>query len=331
MYTPTTNSTVLPDNSPVYPEYVGFICAGVAVIFYGSNFVPVKKYETGDGMFFQWILCSAILASGLVLQAIRPSTFYPICLLGGAIWATGNICVVPIIKTIGLGLGLCIWATTNLIAGWATGKFGLFDTKKAVLANTAMNYAGVVIAGSSAFIYIFVKSEVSAQSTELCNSTVSSSKLDFHPLGDKAPWVQSLPKERNILMQLPAAEDVTFIDTLSPKGKFITGVVLSLVSGLCYGNLFSPSLHVQYAIPGSSTDSLDYVFATFCGIYIASTVYFLIYCLIMKNKPRIYSEAILPGIVSGVMWSIATGFLNLKLEKDVIFKVTGLSADLDYN
>ena len=29
--------------------YVGFICAGVAVVFFGSNFVPVKKFETGDG------------------------------------------------------------------------------------------------------------------------------------------------------------------------------------------------------------------------------------------------------------------------------------------
>ena len=31
------------------PTYVGFICAGVAVLFFGSNFVPVKKFETGDG------------------------------------------------------------------------------------------------------------------------------------------------------------------------------------------------------------------------------------------------------------------------------------------
>lgn len=37
------------DNS-TYPEYIGFITAGVAVVFYGSNFVPVKKFETGDGM-----------------------------------------------------------------------------------------------------------------------------------------------------------------------------------------------------------------------------------------------------------------------------------------
>lgn len=44
--TPSGHNTT--DNS-TYPEYVGFITAGIAVIFYGSNFVPVKKFDTGDG------------------------------------------------------------------------------------------------------------------------------------------------------------------------------------------------------------------------------------------------------------------------------------------
>lgn len=30
-------------------------------------------------------------------------------LLGGFLWSTGNNCVVPIIKTIGLGLGMIFW------------------------------------------------------------------------------------------------------------------------------------------------------------------------------------------------------------------------------
>ena len=30
-------------------EYLGYIGAMVAIIFFGSNFVPVKRYETGDG------------------------------------------------------------------------------------------------------------------------------------------------------------------------------------------------------------------------------------------------------------------------------------------
>ena len=38
----------------------------------------------------------------------------------------GNIMVVPIIKTIGLGQGILIWGSFNLLAGWASGRFVVF-------------------------------------------------------------------------------------------------------------------------------------------------------------------------------------------------------------
>jgi len=50
---------------------------------------------------------------------------------------------------------------------------------------------------------------------------------------------------------------------------------------------------------------MDYVFAHFTGIVITSTVFMLIYCVAMKNKPRIYPEVILPAFVCGTMWAIA--------------------------
>lgn len=45
-YTGLVSTTPPPDKTP---PYVGYVCALVAVIFYGSNFVPVKQFETGDG------------------------------------------------------------------------------------------------------------------------------------------------------------------------------------------------------------------------------------------------------------------------------------------
>lgn len=44
-----------------------------------------------------------------------------------------------------------------------------------------------------------------------------------------------------------------------------------------------------------SLSDLDYVFAHFSGIFLTSTVYFLIYCAVRKNKPNVYPQAILPG------------------------------------
>lgn len=103
------------DNSSL-PKYVGFISAGVAVFLYGSNFAPVKKFETGDGklksclftffkamclksipnqalihvseyflylllfpivgMFFQWILCGGALLVGIIVQVIRGTNHF---------------------------------------------------------------------------------------------------------------------------------------------------------------------------------------------------------------------------------------------------------------
>lgn len=42
---------------------------------------------------------------------------------------------------------------------------------------------------------------------------------------------------------------------------------------------------------------LDYVFAHFSGIFLTSTVYFLLYCAAMKNNPKVYPAAIIPGII----------------------------------
>ena len=46
-------------------EIIGYICCVIAVIFFGSNFTVVKKYPTGDGFFFQWVMCIGILIVGL--------------------------------------------------------------------------------------------------------------------------------------------------------------------------------------------------------------------------------------------------------------------------
>ena len=46
----SVTSTLGPTDEPVaVPEYLGYIACGVAVLFFGSNFIPVKQFKTGDG------------------------------------------------------------------------------------------------------------------------------------------------------------------------------------------------------------------------------------------------------------------------------------------
>ena len=39
------------DSSGDIPGYLGYVSCVIAILFFGSNFVPVKKFETGDGKF----------------------------------------------------------------------------------------------------------------------------------------------------------------------------------------------------------------------------------------------------------------------------------------
>jgi hypothetical protein len=34
---------------------IGGIGCGIAAVFYGSMFVPIKPYELRDGLFVQWV------------------------------------------------------------------------------------------------------------------------------------------------------------------------------------------------------------------------------------------------------------------------------------
>ncbi|KAJ8399268.1 hypothetical protein AAFF_G00413060 [Aldrovandia affinis] len=271
----------------------GFVSCFVAVVFFGSNFVPVKKIDTGDGMFFQWVLCAAIWVVSLVVNIILKSpTFWPLAMVGGVIWATGNITVVPVLKTIGLGLGILIWGSFNLLMGWASSRFGWFGIDPEEVAKPTLNYCGAGLCLLSAIIFFFVRTDVhrsmSAEETPLLiDSRINSGGT--------------------------VSSDESWIDTLSPRSKRILGSALAAVAGLLYGSSFVPMLHIKNhaarndsTFAGASQFDLDYVFSQFSGIFLTSTVYFLLYCVVLKNKPKVYSKAILPGFVSGVMWGIAT-------------------------
>ena len=345
----------------------GFICVFIAMLGFGSNFVPVKRFETGDGMFFQWVLCCAIWCCGLVVYCFKGCpTFQPVAMLGGAIWATGNIMSVPIIKTIGLSLGLLIWGQTNMLVGWATGYFGLFGviSQSNQVANPTLNFLGVSLAVVALSLYVFIKpnSQSETESTEgrpQKSSTSSSVRYndpqkrllahaatgDYASMSNQTPRLignttyqpvnqsnqhvgltglttidASLGEIRDIADSSQTQQGAAF-DALPKTTKRLAGVLMSVVSGVFYGSTFTPPQVVHdhgpscfgknhtegpLNLPGcADQDMLDYVFPHFTGIFLTSTLYFLIYCACMKNRPRIYPEAILPAFASGIMWAIA--------------------------
>ncbi|XP_004708792.1 transmembrane protein 144 [Echinops telfairi] len=245
-------------------------------------------------MFLQWVLCAAIwlvaLLANLILHCPK---FWPLAMLGGSIWATGNIAVVPIIKTIGLGLGILIWGSFSSLTGWASSRFGWFGMDAQEVSKPLLNDIGAALSIVSAFIFLLIKSEIPSHT----------SSLDSTPL---------IVEQVNNTAQ-DSGHNYSWVDRLSTRQQRMVGCCLAVISGMLYGCTFVPVIYIKdhskrndSAYAGASQYDLDYVFAHFSGIFLTSTVYFLAYCLAMKNNPKLYPEAVLPGFLSGILWAIAT-------------------------
>lgn len=145
----------------------------IAVVGFGTNFIPVKKYEASDGMFFQLVMCMGIWFVGLfvfVATGANPK-FETWAVLGGVIWCTGNIMCVPIIKLCGLGQGMLVWGASNMLTGWATGRFELFGVKGGTKnLNTTLNYIGVALAICALGLYALIKPNVKSDEGRSLNS-----------------------------------------------------------------------------------------------------------------------------------------------------------------
>uniref|UniRef100_A0A3P9NQZ6 Transmembrane protein 144b n=1 Tax=Poecilia reticulata TaxID=8081 RepID=A0A3P9NQZ6_POERE len=277
-----------------------------AVVLYGSTFVPVKRIETGDGMFYHFVTCASIWVVSLFGDLLlRTPKFHPLAMLGGMIWATGSIAAVTIVKAIGLGLGILIWGSSSLLMGWASSRFGWFGIDAQDVSRPILNYCGAGLCLLSGLVFFFVRSDVK-----------------LHPESETNPILIDRFFTLCIL--------------------FISGCLLAVMAGFLYGSSFIPILYIKNhsACPdsifyGASVYDLDYVHAQTSGIFLASSVYFTIYCAVMKNKPRVYPRAILPGFLSGFMWTmgtycwfLATNYLSAVVTYPIVTAGYGLVAAL---
>ena len=203
-------------------------------------------------MMFNFFLASSIFMTGLLYQIgictfgsggtnVCP-TFEPVAMLGGVIWFAGNLCVVPIVQCIGLGLGLCLWGSVNMLAGWASGHFGILGVSQdPTPSNLPLHYAGVAMAVCATVTFLFIKSSVGGDNDAAGGE--QGSKL-LSP--DDAEYGYDV-RAADGSLQAPAAVDAAAVDSgkswataLPPGTRKIVGIVLSVISGMCYGVNFNP-------------------------------------------------------------------------------------------
>ncbi|KAJ8338952.1 hypothetical protein SKAU_G00357380 [Synaphobranchus kaupii] len=291
-----------------WPLIKGFASLGLCVIGFGSSLVPVKKTDTGDGLFFQWVFCSSMwLTSSLAHVILGCPRFWLLGALGGALWSMGNLTTIPILQTVGLGLGILIWSTTCLLMGWASARFGWFGLDQQDVPSPTLNYIGTALATISALILFLVRTE-----------TEKGGELD-----ETEPLLQS--KQRSgTPNQLDSAvnervsaesSNGSWANRLSSNQRKIFGFLLAACAGVMYGCSYTPITYIKNKalrndthFSGASQYDLDYIFSFCTGVYIMSSIAFFGYCMAMKNRPNLPTQCVLPAFFSGSMMAASNCF-----------------------
>lgn len=247
--------------------------------------MPTKKYPTGDGMSFVWVFASGVMCVGFISIFINgEAVFVPTGILGGSLWALGNLCVIPIVQSIGLGLGMLIWGGTSLCTGFFSGKFGLFGLHEDDVHHNGYNWGGIVCILCALLVFFFIKPELDEE------------KHSYGSINGKDEECHDTPHHEH-------REEKKLLDFLPKKIQPAVGCLLGVFSGVLYGvNIVPMKLWSQDQNPPPKP--LAFVLSQFMGIYLFSTFVYIVYNLV-KRPPQIFPEGILPSFVSGAMWGIA--------------------------
>ena len=133
------------------------------------------------------------------------------------LWATGNTMAVPIIRRIGLGMGMLVWGTTNMLMGWATGMAHL-DRNSASPGLAWLNVTGVALALLALALYTLIRPDAAND-----RPAAMRDELLLQAGGAGAGVLGGAGGE-----------------TRARRSRRLSGLLMAVLSGVLYGNNFTP-------------------------------------------------------------------------------------------
>jgi glucose uptake protein GlcU len=282
---------------------LGLLWCAVAGVGFGVNFLPVKKVDVGDGVFFSFCMSIGIMSVGLFASfagATQESlafktmpAFEPYAMLGGASWMLGTLMCPTIIKRVGLGVGQTVWSLANMIVGWASGYFGLLHVPKEHMRNETLNLAGISLVVASLALFAQAR--------------------DIQPKFEESVNLEAKPEEPNDLEAdqntspnsgRNAAPQYQVLERMGERMKGMLGFAMALAAGCMMGYTFDPSTDLAHR-SGHSGDQMDYVWSNFAGTLLMAIVALVVYVTVRGRKSFVRKVVVLPGIASGAVWGCA--------------------------
>lgn len=196
--------------------------------------------------------------------------------------------------------------------------------KKEIPNSLVLNYSGIFLNAFSLFIFVFVKtqprriaekqkhkpSEQSNQTSKIIDGCTNENDLiNYGSINNTTPIVrpQEASKEDDEANKGHGHDHghghhITIHDIYDKLGQRLKkplGVTFALFSGVCSALSYVTILYAENNYENSSQNQIDYSFAFNTGIFMGSMLFFISYCIFMKNRPVIYPKSILPTFASG--------------------------------
>lgn len=303
-------------------QLIGFSCCAVAGVGFSVNYIPVKKMDTGDGVFFAAAMSLGIVVVGVITGFIMADSpglalpkFEPLAALGGCIWMLGNLMCPYIIRLVGLGLGLTVWDLSNMITGWFTGFFGLFGVQREVVLRPDLNCLGVSLAAFSLLFFSLAanadRSDLHQQGTPSLDvvgegpsiarspteSTADSSTRDLE--ADEEGFGSS--RTLDSIDEAKQAKHADYVAQEQAHCREIgVGILLAILAGTFFGTTFDLPTDLAEGDFGSnhSPKILNYVWSHFFGIFATAAFALVVYVAVMRRKSYMPKELLMPALAT---------------------------------
>ncbi|KAI6236080.1 hypothetical protein M3Y95_00119600 [Aphelenchoides besseyi] len=254
-------------------------------------------------------------------------------LIGGVIWTAACLSILPIIRTIGLGIAVLLYSFANCLTQWIIGNYGFFSLtmkRPPPIEKLWINYCGLLFLLIGGFMITFVKnkkkqpkvSTVSTVSTIPMFPQLNSNKVSSHD------YTTAMKR---------AYYRVSVCQLRKLNYQRLVAVIAAIFSGVLYGIDIVPILIMQESgyFPGTPTDNKVFVLSYYVGIGLTTSVVFIIYCVLKKNRPFVNPQLTVPSLISGVIWAVAqalfiisTGTLSIAVSGPISAIVPGCVASV---
>ncbi|KJH50309.1 hypothetical protein DICVIV_03502 [Dictyocaulus viviparus] len=245
----------------------------------------------------------------------------------------GNTTAIPLIRRIGMAVGLFIWSSTKCVTGWVTSRFGMFGMKSNEPASHTLNYLGLISVLLGGVMFSLIKKENvedKAMKIDEVDRDVEgiSIKMNVNAKNDSRGSDESEDEELlRTTISLPNNQQFAVVGGV----ERIICVIIALLAGVFYGLTFVPVIYMidnRDRYPNYPDNGLAYVFSHFFGIFLTATTVLVIYALWKKNQLYAPPDIVLPSFLGGLLWATAqTSFFvaNQYLSQAISFPIiTGL-------